>query len=1079
MIPSLLQNKLTNFFLLLLATLCVINANAQIRITEYLYSGANGEFVEFTNVGNTSIDMTGWSFDDATRTPGVHNLSAFGIVQPGESVIVTESTPGVFRAAWGLCNGIKITGGYTNDNLGRADEINLYDSLKNLVDRLTYDDQTLGGPRANGKSAWVNTAGLGANMPAQWTLSSAGDAEGSFTSAGGDVGSPGKSTRAIVAYNPCTVANGAPTIVMDVITTSDFIDGGITTPPVNGYSFSGVIDDPTDPGNLYGINFTIGDDATPADNLIVGATSSNTAVVPNANITLSGSGISRNIKIKPAGIGYSTITFTVSDGTSTSSFTINYAASANSAAPSATIWPTGISDASTAIALDSAYYLTADDEQDVINVYSRSASGLPVKSYNYSSNLALPDPSKPEVDAEASTESKNFPGRIYVLGSMSNGKDPFDNKPNRNRLFAVDVSGTGAITNFSFVGYYGNLRNTLIAWGDAHGYNFSASAAAGVDSKSPSGFAAEGMVFGPDSTGTLYIGMRAPLVPTATRKNAVIAPILNFESWFNNGAPVGDPTFGEPIELNLGGRGIRELARLSNGSYIILAGNPGSDPVTGAIYKWSGKPQDTAILVNNPTTDGLNMEGVMQVNTIGQSSINQLQLISDEGDNVYYNDGIGAKDLGENNFKKFRVDDATGLDLCLTVTGDTTAVATGSFTWYGTTYTSTPATPPTHDFTTASGCDSIVTLHLTIIPGNKIPTVHITSPTDGSVFTAGSSAVLQADAADSDGAIRRVVFYNNGIRFAEDSTAPYLFNGTNIEAGNYVLTAKAFDDKGDSAVSDTVRVTFTGCSGSGFITGQGYTGIAGAQVINLTSNPKFPNSPDVVANLSNFEYGPNLGDNYGGWVRGFICAPISGPYTFYIASDEQSELWLSKDDNPVNKVKIAFLNSPVPFRAWNTYFTQKSAPVTLVKGVRYYIESLHKENTGNDHLSVAWTLPGGAFEGPIPGSRLSPFDSSSVHPTGSNFENAMHVAEEAANGQGLQVIAGPNPSTSFFTLTTKSNSDELLTITVTDILGGVIERRTRVTPNTTIEVGNNFRAGVYFVELTQGVRKVRLKLVHE
>ena len=45
-------------------------------------------------------------------------------------------------------------------------------------------------------------------------------------------------------------------------------------------------------------------------------------------------------------------------------------------------------------------------------------------------------------------------------------------------------------------------------------------------------------------------------------------------------------------------------------------------------------------------------------------------------------------------------------------TGDTTAVVCNSFTWYGTTYTS--SANPTRAFTNASGCDSVVTLHLTI-----------------------------------------------------------------------------------------------------------------------------------------------------------------------------------------------------------------------------------------------------------------------------------------------------------------------------------------------------------------------------
>jgi hypothetical protein len=47
-----------------------------------------------------------------------------------------------------------------------------------------------------------------------------------------------------------------------------------------------------------------------------------------------------------------------------------------------------------------------------------------------------------------------------------------------------------------------------------------------------------------------------------------------------------------------------------------------------------------------------------------------------------------------------------------TSTGDTTVSACNSFTWYGTTYTSSAT--PTHTFANSLGCDSVVTLHLTI-----------------------------------------------------------------------------------------------------------------------------------------------------------------------------------------------------------------------------------------------------------------------------------------------------------------------------------------------------------------------------
>ena len=77
-------------FVLAALMLCTVGvASAQMRITEWSYQGANGEFVEFTNVGATPIDMTGWSFDDDSRTPGSQSLSTFGTVNPGVSVVLT------------------------------------------------------------------------------------------------------------------------------------------------------------------------------------------------------------------------------------------------------------------------------------------------------------------------------------------------------------------------------------------------------------------------------------------------------------------------------------------------------------------------------------------------------------------------------------------------------------------------------------------------------------------------------------------------------------------------------------------------------------------------------------------------------------------------------------------------------------------------------------------------------------------------------------------------------------------------------------------------------------------------------
>ena len=716
-----------------------ISIAGSMRITEYMYNGKEGpntvgEYVEFTNVGGTAVDMSGWSFDDSSEQPGSQSLSAFGIVQPGESVILTDTTAAGFRGNWGLCPGIKVIGGNSN-NLGRSDEINLYNGTT-LVDRLTYNDQAALGPRTNGTSAWVTAAGLGINNATLLTLSSVGDAENSHTSQLSEIGNPGYSKRATVSFDPCYVANNAPTIVMDVVNTSNFLDGAVAVSPASPYGLSGVINDPTDPASTLGINFTINDVETAVGSLTVTVTSSNTTVVPNAGLSLTGTGASRNLKITPSAVGYSTITVNVSDGTNTTPYVLSYAASGASTTPSSTFWHTGMSDASDGIPLDDNYYISGDDELNVLNVYSRNESGLPLVSYDYTSYLNLSNPTKPEVDLEAGTVSPTNPNKIYWTGSMSTTKAPFAIAPNRDHIFATIVSGTGAATTFTFSGYYANLREDIVAWGTTNGLKLDSSAAAGVDSKQKYGFATEGMVFGPDGT-TLYICMRAPLAPSA-RTKALIVPITNFESWFNNGAPSGTAPLAAPILLDMGGRGFRDVIRLSNGTYIIVAGNPAGDPITSAIYKWTGKSTDAPIMVTTSANGILNLEGVMPINVSGKLSLNELQVISDGGDDDLYNDGSEAKDFNDLILRKFRSDVLTSLDLCLPLTSDTAATVCNSFTWHGTSYTSSAT--PTHTFTNSFGCDSIVTLALTIntctdvIDANASSDVQLTpNPNTGNV----------------------------------------------------------------------------------------------------------------------------------------------------------------------------------------------------------------------------------------------------------------------------------------------------------------------------------------------------------
>ena len=430
-----------------------------------------------------------------------------------------------------------------------------------------------------------------------------------------------------------------------------------TTPLLNPPYVSTTISDASDPAQQLGIVTDVKNNntAVAAANYTLTAASSNTTVLPNANIAITKADGQATIKITPAAVGYANVTLTLTSGGNSTTLVINYAASTASGTTSGTHWHTGTSDASAAIAIDNNYMITADDEKNILYVHSRSQSGLPATTFDYNQNNVLALTDGRELDTEAGVASPTVPGKVYLTGSMSNGSNsPFADRPSRNRIIAVTVTGTGAATTFANAGYYAGLRQQLITWGDNYGYNFSASAATGKDPKFIDGFNIEGMVFAPDNA-TLYMGFRAPLVPTANRTKAVIAPVQNFETFFNNGAPSGNPTIGAPIELDLGGRGIRDIFRLSNGSYIILAGSYDgtSNP---AVYSWTGNATDAAMQLTDYNVTGLNVEGGMQINENGQMAPGKLQLISDDGDNVFYGDGIAAKDLTQNNYKKFRSD---------------------------------------------------------------------------------------------------------------------------------------------------------------------------------------------------------------------------------------------------------------------------------------------------------------------------------------------------------------------------------------------------------------------------------------
>lgn len=91
-------------------------------------------------------------------------------------------------------------------------------------------------------------------------------------------------------------------------------------------------------------------------------------------------------------------------------------------------------------------------------------------------------------------------------------------------------------------------------------------------------------------------------------------------------------------------------------------------------------------------------------------------------------------------------------------------------------------------------------------PNTIPPTVALTAPVNGASFLEPATIWLTAEAADADGTIAKVEFFNGAVKLGEDSTAPYTFEWSGVAAGPYSLTARATDNLTASTTSAPVGI---------------------------------------------------------------------------------------------------------------------------------------------------------------------------------------------------------------------------------------------------------------------------------
>lgn len=234
---------------------------------------------------------------------------------------------------------------------------------------------------------------------------------------------------------------------------------------------------------------------------------------------------------------------------------------------------------------------------------------------------------------------------------------------------------------------------------------------------------------------------------------------------------------------------------------------------------------------------------------------------------------------------------------------------------------------------------------------------------------------------------------SNGANVSVSGNPPWLSYSNGVlsgtppsgAAGDYQILITTTNGAGTSTSVLNLHVD----ENPGTVPREFWSGLPGNSVSSI------PTATAAASNsyLTALEGPTNSGSDFGARIRGYITAPVTGNYYFWIAANNSAELWISNDDEPVNKFRRAVVaTGSSTVRNWSNEAGQKSPWLALEQGQKYYFEVLHKAGSGTtDNLAVGWSKPGEATTAPsqvVPGFVLSPY----VAPAAGSTPGTLYVS---------------------------------------------------------------------------------------
>lgn len=209
------------------------------------------------------------------------------------------------------------------------------------------------------------------------------------------------------------------------------------------------------------------------------------------------------------------------------------------------------------------------------------------------------------------------------------------------------------------------------------------------------------------------------------------------------------------------------------------------------------------------------------------------------------------------------------------------------------------------------------------------------------------------------------VVFSTPLELSSDATFP--------GPGTYQISITASD--GEHFATDTLNVTVIPAFADniGSITREVWLDLPGYRMDDLINDERYPNNPDIVDTVDSFDLPRNWADYYGTRTRGYLIAPVTGDYQFYVSANDYARVSINTTSESFDGLQ-QIINSEgySNYLQWNRREDQASAPIRLNAGQAYPIELLHREKNGGDHAVLAWKQPGSDEIQIITGNFLSP-----------------------------------------------------------------------------------------------------------